>query len=141
MEKDLLKDDIFDDIEGMVLKDAVKLFSPIVIEHFNNPQNMGALEDPDAYTFMSGMCGDTIGIFVRIGGDKISKIGFITNGCGPTIACSSAVTSMAKGKRLDDARKITSEQLIEFLGGLPRENTHCADLAVNTLRGTLAKLE
>jgi nitrogen fixation NifU-like protein len=135
------ENDIFDDIEGLVLKDAAKIFSPTVIEHFNNPKNMGAFEEPDAYTFMSGMCGDTIGIFLRISGDKISKINFVTNGCGPTIACGSAVTSMAEGKRPEEARKITSEQLIEFLGGLPKENTHCADLAVNTLRGALAKLE
>ncbi|MGO8878869.1 MAG: iron-sulfur cluster assembly scaffold protein [Desulfomonilaceae bacterium] len=134
------ENDIFDEIEGMVVKDAAKLFSPAVIEHFNNPKNMGALEEPDAYTFMSGMCGDTIGIFLRLSGDKISKIGFVTNGCGPTIACASALTSLAKGKATAEACNITSEQLIEFLGGLPRENTHCADLAVNTLRGALAKL-
>jgi nitrogen fixation protein NifU and related proteins len=134
------EDDIFDDIEGLVLKDAAKLYSPIVIDHFNNPRNFGSLDDADAYTFMSGMCGDTIGIFVNTAGPTISRIGFVTNGCGPTIACASALTCMAEGKAPEDAGKITSEQLMEFLGGLPREHTHCADLAVNTLRGALAKL-
>ena len=133
--------DIFDEIEDMVSSEAGKLFSPTVIEHFNNPQNLGALEEPDAYTFMSGMCGDTIGIFLKVLGNKVSRIGFVTNGCGPTIACASALTSMAKGKRIEEARNITSDQLIQFLDGLPTENTHCADLAVNTLRGALAKLE
>ena len=133
-------DEIFDDIEGLVLKDAAKLYSPTVIEHFNSPQNFGAIEDAHANTFMSGICGDTIGIFVTMAGEKISEIGFVTNGCGPTIACASALTCMAKGKNPDEARKISSQQLIEFLGGLPIEHTHCADLAVNTLRGTLAKL-
>ena len=135
------ENDIFDEIEGLVTSEAEKVFSPTVIEHFNNPRNLGALEEPDAYTFMSGMCGDTIGIFLRVSGEKISKIGFVTNGCGPTIACASALTSMAKGQAIKDARTITSEHLIEFLEGLPRENTHCAELAVNTLRGALAKLE
>ncbi len=135
------ENDIFDEIEGLVTSEAAKVFSPTVIEHFNNPRNLGALEEPDAYTFMSGMCGDTIGIFLRVSGEKISKIGFVTNGCGPTIACASALTSMAKGQAIEDARTITSEHLIEFLEGLPRENTHCAELAVNTLRGALAKLE
>lgn len=134
------ENDIFDEIEGLVTSEAAKVFSPTVIEHFNNPRNLGALEEPDAYTFMSGMCGDTIGIFLRVSGEKISKIGFVTNGCGPTIACASALTSMAKGQAIEDARTITSEHLIEFLEGLPRENTHCAELAVNTLRGALAKL-
>ncbi|MFH0959317.1 MAG: iron-sulfur cluster assembly scaffold protein [Pseudomonadota bacterium] len=135
------ENDIFDDIEGLVLEEAAKLFSPIVIEHFNNPRNMGSIEDADAYTFMSGICGDTIGIFLRTSDQKISKIGFVTNGCGPTIACASALTSMAEGRPPEEARRITPEELIEFLGGLPKENTHCADLAVNTLRGALAKLE
>ncbi|MGC8603972.1 MAG: iron-sulfur cluster assembly scaffold protein [Desulfomonilaceae bacterium] len=135
-----LENDVFDEIEGLIAKDAAKVFSPTVIEHFNNPRNIGALEEPDAYTFMSGMCGDTIGIFLRISNGKISKIGFVTNGCGPTIACGSALTSMVKGNSPEHALNITSEQLIEFLGGLPKEHTHCADLAVNTLRGALAKL-
>ncbi len=133
-------DEIFDDIEGLILKEAAKFYSPAVIEHFNNPQNFGEIEDADANTYMSGICGDTIGIFVKLTGDKISNIGFVTNGCGATISCASALTCMAKDRNLNEARNISSQQLIEFLGGLPIENTHCADLAVNTLRGALAKL-
>lgn len=132
--------EIFDDIEGLILREAAKIYSPQVIEHFNKPQNFGAIEDADAQTFMSGICGDTIGIFIQLNGDEISRIGFVTNGCGPTIACASALTCMAKGRNKDQARRISSLQLMEYLGGLPIEHTHCADLAVNTLRGALAKL-
>lgn len=132
--------EIFDDVEGLVLEDAAKLFSPIVIEHFRNPRNYGAIENADAYTFMSGICGDTIGIFLNTRDGCVSKLGFVTNGCGPTIACASALTCMAEGKTLEDASRITGADLIEFLGGLPKENTHCADLAANTLRGALEKI-
>ncbi len=132
--------DIFDDVEGLVLEDAAKLFSPVVIDHFRNPRNYGAIENADSYTFMSGMCGDTIGIFVKTENGLISKLGFVTNGCGPTIACASAATSMAEGKSVEEASKITGSALIDFLGGLPTENTHCADLAANTLRGALEKI-
>jgi nitrogen fixation protein NifU and related proteins len=133
------ENEIFDDIEGMVLEDARKTFSQTVIDHFLNPRNLGVLEKPDCFNAMSGMCGDTIGIYVGLEERKIARISFVTNGCGPTIACSSALTSMAKGLRIQEAMKITGKDLIDYLGGLPLENTHCADLAVNTLRSALAK--
>lgn len=131
---------IFDELEGLVLEDAREKYSPKVIDHFMNPRNVGALEKPDCYTYMSGICGDTIGIYIGLDGDRIERIGFVTNGCGPTIACSSALTSMAKGLTIREAMKLTGKGLISYLDGLPVENTHCADLAVNTLRGALAKL-
>jgi uncharacterized protein (DUF4213/DUF364 family)/NifU-like protein involved in Fe-S cluster formation len=132
--------EIFDNIdEELVLEDARRVYSPRVIQHFLTPQNVGEAENPVGYTFLSGICGDTIGISVGLANGTIERISFVTNGCGPTIACSSALTCMAKGRLLEDAMKITSDELIVYLGGLPRENTHCADLAVNTLKEALAK--
>jgi nitrogen fixation NifU-like protein len=133
--------EVFDDIEGLILEDARKTYSPKVIEHFLNPRNAGALEDSDSFNAMSGICGDTIGIYVGVDGETITRISFVTNGCGPTIACSSAITCMAKGLKIQEAMKITGKDLMEYLGGLPVEHTHCADLAVNTLRSALAKAE
>jgi nitrogen fixation NifU-like protein len=132
--------DVFDELEGIILEEAAKTYSPQVIEHFREPKNYGALENPDAYTFMSGMCGDTIGIFIGIEADKICRVGFVTDGCGPTIACASALTCMTDGLSVEEAARITGRELIEYLGGLPVEHTHCADLAVNTLRGALEKV-
>ncbi|MDD3473210.1 MAG: iron-sulfur cluster assembly scaffold protein [Syntrophaceae bacterium] len=132
--------DIFDDVEGLVLEDAAKMYSPVVIEHFRNPRNYGAIENPDAHTFMSGICGDTIGIFLNVKDGRVSRLGFVTNGCGPTIACASAITCMAQGKTLEEASRLCGTDLIEYLGGLPTENTHCADLAANTLRGAIEKV-
>ncbi len=131
--------EVFDDLEGMVLEEARKIYSPTVIEHFLNPQNMGELPNADYVNAMSGICGDTVGIYVGIKDDKVERIGFVTNGCGPTIACSSAATSLAKGRSVQGALTITAKDVIEYLGGLPVEHTHCADLAVNTLRSVLAK--
>jgi nitrogen fixation protein NifU and related proteins len=131
--------EIFDDVEGLVLEDARKTYSEKVIDHFMNPRNLGMLENHDCFNAMSGICGDTIGIYVGLDDDKIARISFVTNGCGPTIACSSALTCMAKGLQIQEAMKITGGDLMQYLGGLPVENTHCADLAVNTLRSALAK--
>lgn len=134
------KMDIFDEVEGLVLEEAAKIFSPKVIEHFRNPQNYGEMDNADGYTYMSGICGDTIGMYVGLTDGKIERISFVTDGCGPTIACSSALTCMAKGLEVTQALKLTGPDLITYLGGLPIENTHCADLAVNTLKGALEKI-
>jgi len=131
--------EVFDDIEGLILEEARKSYSPKVIEHFLNPRNVGELEKPDCFNAMSGICGDTIAIFIGLEDRTITRISFLTNGCGPTIACSSAITSMAKGLKIQEAMKITGKDLMDYLGGLPVEHTHCADLAVNTLRSALAK--
>lgn len=167
--------DVFEDIEGLVLEDARKLYSQTVIDHYMHPRNLEPLQSADCFTAMSGICGDTIGIFVKLAnGDpdagkndrsnrpsdrsedesagissnecpfwdlRIERCTFVTDGCGPTIACGSALTCLAKGRTVREAMKLTSKDLIESLGGLPLENTHCADLAVNTLRGALAKAE
>ncbi len=148
--------DVFEDIEGLMLKDARKVYSEIVIDHFMHPRNLEAMERADCFTVMSGICGDTIGIFVKLENGtaeyassdetrhknrKIERCTFVTDGCGPTIACGSAITCIVQGLTLQDAMKLTSGELIEYLGGLPVENTHCADLAVNTLKGALAKAE
>jgi nitrogen fixation protein NifU and related proteins len=133
--------EVFDDIEGMVLEEARKAYSEKVIDHFLNPRNLGVLDKHDGFNAMSGICGDTIGIYVGVENHRISRISFVSNGCGPTIACSSALTSLAKGRSIQEAMKISSKDLIEYLGGLPVEHTHCADLAVNTLRSALAKVK
>lgn len=131
--------DIFEDIDGIALEDARKTYSETVIDHYMNPRNLEPMEAPDGFTTMSGICGDTIGIYVHLDRDTIDRCTFLTNGCGPTIACGSAITCMVCGRTIEEARKLTCDEVISYLGGLPRENTHCADLAVNTLRGALAR--
>jgi nitrogen fixation NifU-like protein len=133
--------DVFDDLEGLMLDEARKIYSKRVIDLFTNPQNYGEMSDATGYTYMSGICGDTIGIFVSMGNGSIDRLSFVTDGCGPTIACASGLTCMAKGLTIPEAMKISSADLINHLGGLPVDHTHCADLAVNTLRGALEKIE
>lgn len=134
------ENDVFDDIEGVLLQEARKIYSQEVIDHFVRPRNFGVMEDADAHTFMSGICGDTIGIYIGLENGCISKISFVTDGCGPTIACASCLTCMATGLAVEGAKRITAKDLIHRLGGLPLEHTHCAELAVNSLRGALEKL-
>jgi nitrogen fixation NifU-like protein len=131
--------EVFDEVEEMVATDAKKRFSETVVEHFHHPRNCGKLENYDCYTYMSGMCGDTVGYFVKIEGDAIKGIGFESDGCGPTVACASALTCIADGMSIPEVMKLKGDDLLDYLGGLPLENSHCADLAVNTLKGALEK--
>jgi Mrp family chromosome partitioning ATPase/NifU-like protein involved in Fe-S cluster formation len=117
---------------------APQPYSATVIEQARNPQNLGTLSKPDARGIVHGWCGDTMEIQLRLTDGRIDEARFVTDGCGPTIACGSMITSMTTGCSLEEAGRITPEQLIDRLGGLPPESAHCAQLAVNTLRKAIA---
>ena len=112
-------------------------YSDKAIHFFQTKKNIGVIEDADQMTDVTGPCGDTVNIYLRIDNDKIIDARFITDGCATTIAASSAACELAIGKTFNEAFKITKEVILEQLGGLPEESTHCALLASNTLRAAL----
>ncbi|MFC2081987.1 iron-sulfur cluster assembly scaffold protein [Candidatus Bipolaricaulota bacterium] len=109
-------------------------FSDTVIEEASNPKNMRRLAEPDAYGTVHGWCGDTMEIYLRLAGERIEIATFMTDGCGPTVACGSMLTKMVTKASTSEAERITPAQLIEALDGLPPENAHCAALAIRTLQ-------
>lgn len=113
------------------------VYSNTVVDRFHNPKSLGKLVEPDAHGIVHGWCGDTMEIFLRLAGDGIKEARFMTDGCGPTVACGSMLTTMIEGLSVEEAQKITPQQLIEALNGLPEENAHCAKLAVDTLLAAL----
>ena len=127
-------DKMVEDIQDELDKDAEATFSKKVIEEYKNPQNVGRMKDPDSVAIITGSCGDTMEIFIKVTDDKISGIQFMTDGCGSSIACGSMVTKLVKGKTVYDVNKITNIDLINALDGLPDENQHCAKLAVDTVQ-------
>ena len=113
-------------------------FSDKVVSEFLDPSNLERLSDPDARAIVTGPCGDTMEIYLLLDGEIIRHASFMTDGCGPTVACGSMLTKMLRGMRLADARSLEPRQLREALDGLPPESEHCADLAIVTLRGAIA---
>jgi len=120
-----------------VMKESI---SETVLDHGRNPRN---LEDPsnressiqsNAFSFVTGPCGDTMVIWLRIEGGVIADISFITDGCMTSLAAGSMVTELAKGKNINDAQQISQQDILDELGGLPRESEHCALLAANALK-------
>jgi nitrogen fixation NifU-like protein len=99
---------------------------------------MGVMLDPDGHALVHGPCGDTMEMFLRVHDSLIEVAAFMTDGCGPTLACGSMLTRMAVGKRLKEAATIEAADLIIALDGLPPEYVHCATLAVDTLQEAMA---
>jgi len=109
-------------------------YSKKVMEHFMNPKNVGVIEDPDGYGKVGNpVCGDVMEIFIKVKDDIITDIKFRTFGCGSAIATSSMVTELAKGKHVDEAIKITRNDVADELDGLPAQKMHCSNLAADAL--------
>ena len=113
-----------------------------VIEHFTNPRNVGKLEDADVTAKVGSVaCGDLIKLYLKIdqNTERIEKITFESYGCAANIATSSILTELAKGKTLEEARKITFKDIADELGGLPKIKMHCAVLSKTGLDAAISK--
>jgi nitrogen fixation NifU-like protein len=121
-------------LQKALLEREQGLFSAMVLQEARQPQNMGVMLDPNGHALLLGPCGDTMEIFLRVQDSRIEIAAFMTDGCGPTVACGSMLTRMAQGKSLEEAAAIEAADLIIALDGLPPEHVHCATLAVHTLR-------
>jgi nitrogen fixation NifU-like protein len=93
---------------------------------------------PDGYGKNTGDCGDTIEMFLTLRNDRIEWVSFVTDGCVNTRACANTVAEMAEKRSIEEAWKITAEDVIAFLETLPEESFHCAELAVGALYRALA---
>jgi len=111
------------------------LYSEKVMDHFNNPRNVGVIDDADGVGEVGNpVCGDVMKITIAVHDDKIDDVKFQTLGCGAAIATSSIVTEMAKGMTIQDAVKISKQQVADELGGLPPAKMHCSVLATDGLK-------
>lgn len=109
-------------------------YSKKVMEHFMNPRNVGVIEDADGYGKVGNpTCGDLMEIFIKVDNEIITDIKFRTFGCGSAIATSSMVTEIAKGKNIEEAMKITRNDVADELDGLPSRKMHCSNLAADAL--------
>jgi nitrogen fixation NifU-like protein len=121
-------------LQEAILEREQALFSAKVLAEARHPQNMGVMLDSDGHALVCGPCGDTMEMFLRVRDSRIEAAAFMTDGCGPTVACGSMLTKMAQGKSLEEAATIEAADVIMALDGLPPEHVHCATLAVNTLQ-------
>ncbi len=119
-------------------------YSEKVLEYFKHPKNVGKIENPDAKAKEgSPACGDVVSLYLKVDEktQKITDIKFESFGCASNIATGSIITEMAKGKTLEEAKKITWEEAAKELGGLPPIKVHCSVLAVDVLRAAIEDYE
>jgi len=126
-----------EELQQEIDKEEEATYSARVLEEYRNPVNVGRMENPDTSAIITGPCGDTMEIYLKIQGDMISEATFMTDGCGSSIACGSLTTRLATGRTIREAKEITNNDILGELGGLPDENIHCAKLAADTLHKAL----
>jgi nitrogen fixation NifU-like protein len=129
------------DLQREIEEKERALYSAKVLEQVRNPQHLGRMEAPDAQAVLTGWCGDTMEIYLRLNGNTIQEATFVTDGCGPSVASGNMLATMVQGVALDEVNRINPQDLLLALDGLPEESAHCAELAVNTLRKAIAERE
>ncbi|MFA5333953.1 MAG: iron-sulfur cluster assembly scaffold protein [Candidatus Nanoarchaeia archaeon] len=118
------------------------MYSKKVIENFTHPMNVGELKNPDGVGKVGNpVCGDVMEIQIKVENNKIKNIKFKTFGCASAIATSSMITQLAKGKTLEEARKITKADVAKELEGLPKLKMHCSNLAEEALNAAIDNYE
>ena len=113
-------------------------YTELVKDHFFHPRNVGEITNPDGVgTVGNPTCGDVMTIYIRVKDNRIFDIKFKTYGCAAAIASSSIATEMVKGKTLEEALKLSREDVANALGGLPAVKMHCSNLASDALRAAI----
>ncbi len=127
------------ELQNSANEDAEITYSKKVIEYSLNPINVGRMNAPDGSAHITGICGDSMEIYLEIEDKTIVKALFFSNGCGVTFACGSAVTKLVNGRHIQHALDISPGDIIDELDELPDENIHCAILATSTLHKAIAE--
>jgi len=110
------------------------VYSDKVMDHFMSPRNVGEIDNADGVGEVGNpVCGDMMTFYIKVDDNHISDVKYKTFGCGAAIAVSSMVSEMAKGKTLEEAKKITPALVAKELEGLPKNKYHCSNLGAQAL--------
>jgi NifU-like protein involved in Fe-S cluster formation len=116
-------------------------YSDLFKDHLANPRNAGELADADAVVEqLNPVCGDRLRLSLRVRDGRIESARFLAYGCAPTLACGSALASMIEGMTLEEAARVTRQEIVKAVGGLPARKGHAAALAFETLAEALEEL-
>jgi len=130
-------DKFTDHLQQQINEEVIQTYGEKVYERWRNLQFQGRMERPTGYSRITGSCGDTVEIFLRLEEGRISDASFTTTGCGSSAVCASVACELAIGKAFEEVQRVTGEMILEVLEGLPEDNVHCAFLSAETLQAAL----
>lgn len=114
------------------------MYSTTFTEHITRPRNVGELADANAVAEETNpVCGDRLRLYLRVQEGRVEAARFLAYGCPPTLACGSVLTEMLQGCSLEEAKRISRQDLVEAIGGLPARKQHAAALAIETLKSAI----
>jgi len=118
------------------------MYSPQLLDHFQNPRNAGDVLNPDASAQIENpACGDILKLSIRVADGRIAEIRFRAKGCVPAMACASLLTELLLGRPLEDARNLRREELVLKIGGLPEASIHASHLALDAWAALVKQLK
>ncbi len=124
-------------MQDQINEETRRDYGEAAYERWRNPKYAGVLVNPDGYGRVTGTCGDTMQIFLRFQGERVSEATFQTDGCGSSGICGSFAAELALGKTAEEIAGVSGQTILDVLGGLPEEDRHCAFLAAETLQEAL----
>ena len=130
-------DDFLRELQEQIYEDTRRIYGEAVYARWRDPLYMGVIENLDGHGRIAGTCGDTMQIFLRFENERVKEATFLTDGCVSSVACGSFAAELAQGKTPEELADINGDFILEYVGGLPTEDRHCAFLAADTLKNAL----
>ena len=124
-------------LQDQIYAETREAYGQVAFERWLKPLFLGAMPDPEGYGRVKGTCGDTMEIFLKFEKGRVKAATFRTDGCGSSTVCGSFAAELAHGRSPEEIAEITGEAILGILGGLPKEDHHCAFLAAETLQEAL----
>lgn len=125
----------------LALRYNSEMYSPQLLDHFENPRNAGEVDHPDAVVQVQNpACGDIVELSVKISDGRVTEIRFLAKGCVPAMACASALTELVKGRTMEATQQLRREDLVRAVGDLPEASTHASYLAMDALAAMVRKI-
>jgi nitrogen fixation NifU-like protein len=131
---DEAEDKFVRELQEQIFEETKEAYGETAFHRWLDPLHMGLIKEPDGYACLTGVCGDTMQIFLRFENNRVKEASFQTDGCGSSIVCGSFAAEMSLGKDPDELLEVTSEAILKKLEKLPKEDEHCASLAAETLQ-------
>jgi len=130
-------DDFISGLQERIFEETRAAYGEVGFQRWRKPLYRGGMDDADGYGCLTGTCGDTMQIFLKIEKDRVKAASFLTDGCGSSAVCGSLAAELSLGKTPDELMDFSGEKILDVLGVFPEEDKHCAFLAGETVQAAI----